>query len=265
MFLFGDRGLPSSVRHVNGYSGNTYAFTKSDGSYRYVRIHFLTNQGVHWYTNAEGAKLAGTNPDKHLEDLQEAIRKGDFPSWNVHVQVIKPEDIPSDLDIFDMTKTWPHKEYPLRKIGKVTLDQNPKNWFAEIEQATFSPSNMVRGIAPAPDAMLQARMFAYPDASRYRVGVNYQMLPTNAPVSHVYCPIERDGFMNFVRLPGTFPFCTNNHPRPRITTTTPTMSAQRSSHSSSRRERTLLPSEQSKAKGPSTLPMRALRYHSHRK
>lgn len=199
MFLFGDRGLPSSVRHVNGYSGNTYKFTKDNGaSYVYTRITFKTNQGIHYFTNAEGAKLAGTQPDHHLLDLQEAIKKGNFPSWDVYVQVIRPEEIgQAPINIFDMTKVWPKKQYPLRKVGRVTLDRNPANWFAEIEQAAFSPSNMVPGIAPSPDPMLQARMFAYPDAARYRLGVNYQFLPTNAAKSPVYCPTERDGRMNF--------------------------------------------------------------------
>ena len=200
MFLFGDRGLPSSVRHVNAYSGNTYKFAKSDGSYHYVRIHFITNQGIHYFTNSEAAELAGTDPDRHLLDLQGAIDAGDFPSWDVHVQVIHPNDIAAaPIDIFDMTKVWPKDKYPLRKAGRMVLDRNPQNWFAEIEQAAFSPSNMVPGIEPSPDPMLQARMFAYPDASRYRLGVNYQFLPTNAPRSEVYCPIERDGFMNFTK------------------------------------------------------------------
>ena len=200
MFLFGDRGLPSSVRHVNAYSGNTYKFSKSDGSYHYVRIHFATNQGIHYFTNAEGAELAGTEPDRHLLDLQGAIDAGDFPSWDVCVQVIHPNDIAAaPIDIFDMTKTWPHGKYPLRKAGRMVLDRNPKNWFAEIEQAAFSPSTLVPGIEPSPDPMLQARMFAYPDASRYRLGVNYQFLPTNALRSEVYCPIERDGLMNFTK------------------------------------------------------------------
>ncbi|KAI1383442.1 catalase [Hypoxylon trugodes] len=198
MFLFGDRGLPSSPRHVNAYSGNTYKFTKSDGSYRYVRLHFITNQGIHYYTNAEGAEIAGTEPDKHLGDLQEAIQSGNFPSWDMYVQVILPEDIANaPVDIFDMTKTWPLKKYPRRRVGRMVLNKNPSNWFAEVEQAAFSPSNMVSGIEASPDPMLQARMFAYPDAARYRLGVNYQFLPTNAPKSEVYCPIERDGFMNF--------------------------------------------------------------------
>ncbi|KIW82394.1 hypothetical protein Z517_05421 [Fonsecaea pedrosoi CBS 271.37] len=199
MFLFGDRGLPSSVRHVNGYSGNTYKFTRDNGaSYVYTRITFKTVQGIHYYTNAEGAAIAGTDPDAHLLDLQGAIGRGDFPKWDVYIQVMRPEEIAhAPVNIFDMTKVWPKGLYPLRKVGRVTLDTNPKNWFAEIEQAAFSPSNMVPGIAPSPDPMLQARMFAYPDAARYRLGVNYQFLPTNAPVPTVYCPIERDGFMNF--------------------------------------------------------------------
>jgi len=190
MFLFGDRGK----------------FTKADGSYVYVRIHFHTNQGIHYNTNAEGAKLAGTEPDRHLLDLQDAINSGNYPSWNVYVQVIHPSDISSaPIDIFDMTKVWPKKQYPLRNMGRVVLDRNPENWFAEIEQAAFSPSTMVPGIAPSPDPMLQARMFAYPDSARYRLGVNYQFLPTNAAKSEVYCPIERDGAMNFTKNYGGDP------------------------------------------------------------
>ena len=206
MFLFGDRGLPSSVRHVNAYSGNTYKFTKADGSYHYVRIHLISNQGTHYYTNGEGAQIAGTDPDRHLLDLQEAIKSGDFPSWNVYVQTIHPSQISAaPIDIFDMTKVWPHGLYPLRKVGRVQLNRNPSNWFTEIEQAAFSPSSMVPGIEPSPDPMLQARMFAYPDAARYRVGANYQFLPTNAAKSEVYCPIERDGFMNFTQNYGVDP------------------------------------------------------------
>lgn len=198
MFLFGDRGLPASVRHVNAYSQNTYKFTKDNGSYCYVRINFLTNQGIHYYTDAEGAELASAEPDRHLDDLQEAIRSSNFPSWDMYVQVIRPEDIAdAPVDIFDPTKTWPLNKYPRRRVGRMVFDRNPSNWFAEIEQAAFSPSSMVPGIEPSPDPLLQARMFAYPDAARYRLGVNYQFLPTNAPKSEVYCPIERDGLMNF--------------------------------------------------------------------
>lgn len=206
MFLFGDRGLPSSVRHVNAYTGNTYKFTKSNGTYRYVRVHFLTNQGIEYLSNSEGAKLAGIEPDRHILDLQDAISSGNFPSWNLYVQTIDPSEISNaPIDIFDMTKVWPHKEYPLRKVGRLVLDRNPSNWFAEIEQAAFSPSNMVRGVEPSPDPMLQTRMFAYPDAARYRLGINYQFLPTNAAKSEVYCPTQRDGKMNFTNNYGGDP------------------------------------------------------------
>ncbi|KAL9615000.1 MAG: hypothetical protein Q9167_000531 [Letrouitia subvulpina] len=191
---------------IHALIGNTYKFSKEDGSYHYIRIHILTNQGTHYFTNPEGATLAGTNPDHHIQDLQEAIKSSNFPSWNVCVQTIRPDEIAdAPIDIFDMTKIWPHKQYPLRKVGRMTLCKNPDNWFTEIEQAAFSPSNMVRGVEPSPDPMLQARMFAYPDAARYRLGINYQFLPTNATKSEVYCPIERDGFMNFTKNYGEDP------------------------------------------------------------
>lgn len=206
MFLFGDRGLPSSVRHTNGYSGNTYKFTKSNGLYHYARIHFISDQGTHHLSNSDAARLAGYDPDNHVLDLQSSIESGNFPSWTVYFQAIHPSEIVnSPVPIFDMTKVWPHKLYPLRRAGRMVLNRNPTNWFAEIEQAAFSPSNMVPGIEPSPDPMLQARMFAYPDAARYRLGVNYQFLPTNAPKAPVYCPIERDGFMNFTKNYGTDP------------------------------------------------------------
>ena len=199
MFLFGDQGLPSSVRHVNAYSGNTYKITKDNGSsYVYVRITLKTVQGIHYNTNSEATEIAGIDPVAHVLDLQQAIDRKDFASWDVYIQTIKPEDISeASINIFDMTKTLPKALYPFRKTGRTTLNKNPENWFAEIEEAAFSPSNMVPGIAPSPDPMLQARMFAYPDAARYRLGVNYQFLPTNAPKSPIYCPIERDGLMNF--------------------------------------------------------------------
>jgi catalase len=163
-------------------------------------------QGIQCLSNAEGAKLAGTDPDHHKLDLQNAIKRGDYPSWDVYVQTCKPEALSNaPCDLFDMTKVWPKKQYPLRKMGRVTLNKNPDNWFVDVEQLAFSPSNMVPGIAPSPDAMLQARMFAYPDAQRYRLGVNYNYLPTNAPKSQVYCPIERDGKMNFTANNGVDP------------------------------------------------------------
>lgn len=205
MFLFGDRGLPASVRHTNAYSGNTYKFSKADGSYHYTRIHVIATKGTKYLSNSEAAVIAGVNPDYHTQDLQDAIAREDFPSWDISIQIMHPDKIgEADFDVFDMTNVWPKGQYPLRKIGRMTLDKNPDNYFTAIEQAAFSPSNMVRGIEPSPDPMLQARMFAYPDAARYRLGVNYQFLPTNA-AKQAYCPTERDGFMNFTSNYGDDP------------------------------------------------------------
>ncbi|OCL08896.1 catalase-domain-containing protein [Glonium stellatum] len=198
MQLFSDRGTPASLRHINAYSGHTYKFTKDDGTSKYVKFHIKTNQGVQSLTKEQAAKIAGENPDYHVEDLFTAIERGDFPSWTIYVQVMELSDAEAyRWNIFDMTKVWPHSDYPLRPVAKLTLNENPSNYFRDIEQAAFSPSNMVPGIAPSADPMLQARMFAYPDAARYRLGVNYQQLPPNSAKSPVYSPYQRDGFMTF--------------------------------------------------------------------
>ncbi|KAG8529100.1 uncharacterized protein KY384_005735 [Bacidia gigantensis] len=197
-FLFGTRGTPATLRHQNGYSNHTYIFTKDNGSYHYVKIHLISNQGIRTLSNASAAHIAGTSPDYHSLDLRTAITEGNLPTWTVSIQTMQPSTVPtSGLSIFDPTQIWPHSSYPLRKIGTITLNQNPSNYFTEIEQATFSPSNMVRGILPSADPVLQARMFAYPDAARYRLGANYQFLPTNRPVNEVFAPTQRDGAMNF--------------------------------------------------------------------
>ncbi|KAL4807198.1 putative catalase [Aspergillus unguis] len=197
MHLLSDRGIPASVRHLHGFSGSTYKFTKKDGSFKYVKIHFKTNQGIKNFTRQEAADMVSKDPDHHTRDLFEAIERGNHPSWNVYAQIMDPKDAENyRWNIFDMTRVWPHKDYPLRPIGKMTLNENPKNFFEDIEQAAFSPSTMVPGIAPSADPMLQTRMFAYPDAARYRVGPNYQQLPCNAARSKVYQPYQRDGFMS---------------------------------------------------------------------
>ncbi|KAL3293509.1 catalase [Colletotrichum asianum] len=198
MHLFCNRGMPRSIQHLNSYSGHTYKLTKDDGTFYYVKVHIKSNQGVENLTEEEAVKLAGEQPDYHTADLYDAIAKGDFPSWTVYFQIMDPKDAETyRWNIFDMTKVWPHADYPLIPVGKLTLNKNPANYFADIEQAAFSPSNMVRGFAPSEDPMLQARMFAYNDAARYRLGVNYQQLPCNRAVSPVYCPYQRDGFMTF--------------------------------------------------------------------
>ncbi|EWC44844.1 hypothetical protein DRE_00903 [Drechslerella stenobrocha 248] len=198
MLLFSDRGTPKSVRHLNAYSGHTYKLTKEDGSFYYVKVHIKTDQGVQNLTNNEAVDMAGKNPGFHTADLRDAIARGDYPSWTIYFQIMTPEQAESyRWNIFDMTKIWPHSDYPLVPVGKLTLNRNPSNYFVDIEQAAFSPSNMVPGWAPSADPILQARMFAYNDAARYRLGVNYQQLPCNRAVSPVYCPYQRDGFMSF--------------------------------------------------------------------
>ncbi|KAJ6263855.1 Catalase [Drechslerella dactyloides] len=198
MLLFSDRGTPKSIRHINAYSGHTYKLTKEDGTFHYIKVHIKTNQGVENLLNDDAVKLAGQAPDFHAADLHQAIVNENYPSWTVYFQIMKPDDAETyRWNIFDMTKIWPHSDFPLIPVGKLTLNRNPANYFADIEQAAFSPSNMVPGWAPSADPMLQARMFAYNDAARYRLGVNYQQLPCNRAVSHVYCPYQRDGFMTF--------------------------------------------------------------------
>ncbi|OKP12665.1 Catalase [Penicillium subrubescens] len=169
-----------------------------DGSFKYIKIHIKSQQGVKNFTAEEATRIAGEDPDYMIRDMFEAIERGDYPKWDVFVQVMDPSEAETyRWNIFDMTKVWPHSDFPLRKIGQLTLNRNPGNYFADIEQAAFSPSTMVPGFAASADPILQARLFAYPDAARYRLGVNYQQLPTNAAKVPVYCPFQRDGKMRF--------------------------------------------------------------------
>ncbi|RAL68175.1 hypothetical protein DID88_008883 [Monilinia fructigena] len=194
MYLFSDRGTPASLRNLNAYSGHTYKFTKQDGAFRYVRFHFNSNQGVKSNTAAEAEKLAGSHPDHHKLDLFNAIERGEFPSWTASVQVLELKEAESfRWNIFDMTKIWPHTDVPIRPFGKMTLNKNLTNFFAEIEQAAFSPSNMVPGIAPSADPVFQARLFSYPDAA---VTVSARIISSsnqNSPHCPVYAPYQRDG------------------------------------------------------------------------
>ncbi|OAL46505.1 catalase-domain-containing protein [Pyrenochaeta sp. DS3sAY3a] len=196
MQLFGERGVPASVRNINGYGVHTYKFGKpEDGTFKYVKIHFKPDAGNITMKPEEAVRLAGEEPDYHVKDLYNAIEKGDYPTWTMCLQVMDPKDAETyRWNIFDATKIWPHKDYPLIPVGRMTLNKNPENYFQDIEQAAFSPSTMVPGIGPSADIMLQARMFSYPDAARYRVGPNYQQLPSNR-AKHVYSPFQRDGIM----------------------------------------------------------------------
>lgn len=182
-YLMGDRGLPRDWRHMNGYSSHTYMWVNEDGERFWVKYHFLTEQGVENMTNEEAEQLAGSDGDYHRRDLFEAIDRGDFPSWRLEVQVMPYEDAKTyRFNPFDLTKIWSQKDYPRIPVGRFTLTRNPRNHFAEIEQAAFSPSNTVPGTGVSPDKMLLGRVFSYPDAQRNRIGTNFNQLPVNAPL-----------------------------------------------------------------------------------
>lgn len=196
-YLMGDRGIPATWRHMHGFGSHTFKWTNAEGQSHWVKYHFLTEQGIQNITQDVANKIAGENPDFHTEDLFNAIEEGNFPSWKLSVQIMPLEDANTyRFDPFDVTKTWSHKDYPLIEVGRMTLNRNPENYFAEVEQATFSPGTLVPGIDVSPDKMLQGRLFAYHDAHRYRVGANHQMLPVNAAKNQVN-NYQRDGHMNF--------------------------------------------------------------------
>lgn len=197
MILFSDRGTPASYREMNGYSGHTYKWSNTKGEWHYVQVHFITDQGNKTLTNEEAGELAGSNPDHAQEDLFKNIAKGNFPSWTCYIQTMTAQQAKeADFSVFDLTKVWPHKQYPLRRFGKFTLNENPKNYFAEVEQAAFSPAHTVPYMEPSADPVLQSRLFSYSDTHRHRLGPNYQQIPVNCPVTGVYNPHMRDGAMN---------------------------------------------------------------------
>ncbi|MFS0612409.1 catalase KatA [Lederbergia ruris] len=195
--LMSDRGIPATFRHMNGYGSHTFKWVNAEGEAVWVKYHFKTEQGIKNLDVKLAEKLAGENPDYHTEDLFNAIEKGDFPKWKLYVQIMPLEDANTyRFDPFDVTKVWSQKDYPLIEVGEMVLDRNPENYFAEVEQATFSPGTLVPGIEPSPDKMLQGRLFAYHDAHRYRVGTNHQMLPINRAKNEVN-NYQRDGAMRF--------------------------------------------------------------------
>lgn len=196
--LFSDRGTPSSYRKMNGYSGHTYKWSNKDGDWFYVQVHFITDQGIGTLTNEEAGELAGSNPDFAQEDLITAIDEGNFPSWTCYIQTMTQEQAKkAPFSVFDLTKVWPHKEYPLRKFGKLVLNKIPDNYFADVEQAAFAPSHTVPGMEPSADPVLQSRLFSYNDTHRHRLGTNYTQIPVNCPITgRVFNPHMRDGSMN---------------------------------------------------------------------
>ena len=195
--LMSDRGIPKSYRHVNGYGSHTYSLINASGERFWVKFHFKTLQGIETITNKEAEAIVAKDRESNQRDLFENIQAGNFPKWSFEIQIMTNEEAKNcSFDPFDLTKVWPHGDYPMIKVGEMTLKENPKNYFNEIEQASFSPSNIVLGISFSPDKMLQARIFSYPDAHRYRVGTHYEMLPVNRPIVEVNT-YHADGSMNY--------------------------------------------------------------------
>ncbi|HWE65348.1 MAG TPA: catalase [Acidimicrobiales bacterium] len=196
-FLMSDRGTPRTSRHMHGFGSHTFMWVNAGGERVWVKYHFKTEQGIENFTDAEAKAMTAEDPDFHRADLWEAINRGDHPVWRLEMQVMPFEDAADyRFNPFDLTKVWPHHDYPMIPIGRMVLDRNPDNYFAQVEQAAFEPANMVPGIGPSPDKMLQGRLFSYPDTHRYRIGPNYQQLPINQPVTPVH-GYSKDGPMDF--------------------------------------------------------------------
>ena len=184
--LMSDRGIPASYRHMHGFGSHTYSLINDKNERFWVKFHFKTRQGIKNLTNDEAAQIIAKDRESNQRDLFESIEKGDFPSWDFKIQIMTQDQAKNvKFNPFDLTKTWSHKEFPLIDVGVMTLNENPKNYFNEVEQAAFSPSNIVPGISFSPDKMLQARIFSYPDAQRYRIGTHYAQLSVNRPISEI--------------------------------------------------------------------------------
>ena len=196
-FLMSDRGTPDGYRHMNGYSSHTFSLINAKNELTYVKWHFKTAQGIKNLTAQQAGELAGSDPDYAQRDLFHSIEKGNFPKWNVKIQIMPEAEIDKyPFNPFDLTKVWPHKDYPLMDVGVLELNRNPVNYHAEVEQSAFNPVNIVPGMGFSPDKVLQARLVSYPDAHRYRIGTNYETLPVNKP----RCPVHsynRDGAMRY--------------------------------------------------------------------
>lgn len=209
LFLMSDRGTPYGFRHMHGFGSHTFSLINSHDEINYVKFHFKTQQGIKNFTAREAGAMKGEDPDFAQRDLLMAIENGDFPKWKLCIQVMSPEEAQQfAFNPFDLTKTWSQKQFPLQEVGTIELNANPRNYFAEVEQAAFSPSNIIDGIGFSPDKMLQGRILSYPDAQRYRLGVNFEQIPVNR------CPYfvnnyHRDGTMrvdgNGDEAPNYFP------------------------------------------------------------
>ncbi|MBS0221819.1 MAG: catalase [Proteobacteria bacterium] len=193
--VMSDRGIPASYRHMHGFGSHTFSFINRDNERFWVKFHFRCQQGIKNLSDAEAQEIVGKDRESHQRDLFESLEKKEFPKWTLKVQIMPEKDASKvPYNPFDLTKVWPHKDYPLLDVGVMELNRNPENFFAEVEQSAFNPANVVPGVSFSPDKMLQARLFSYGDAQRYRLGVNHQLIPVNA----ARCPVHsyhRDGQM----------------------------------------------------------------------
>ena len=223
--LFSDRGTPRSFRNMNGYGSHTFKVYNDDGESFWIKYHFKTDQGIQNFTRQEAEQEKANDPDNATRDLFNSIKNGEFPSWTLQFQVMPVNDAENyRFDVFDVTKVWPHGDYPVLEVGRMVLNRNPSNYFAEVEQSAFSPGNFVPGISASPDKMLQGRLFAYPDAHRYRLGPNYHLLPVNKPKAVKYINYQRDGYMRLDENGGGAPNYYPNSfggPEPDIQSTEP--------------------------------------------
>jgi catalase len=193
--VMSDRGIPYSYRHMHGFGSHTFSLINMKNERHWVKFHFVTQQGIRNLSDEEAEAIVGKDRESHQRDLYESIERGDFPRWKMFVQIMPEKDAAKcPYNPFDLTKVWPHGDYPLIEVGVLELNRNPVNYFAEVEQSAFNPANIVPGIGFSPDKMLQGRLFSYGDAQRYRLGVNHHLIPVNAP----RCPVHsyhRDGVM----------------------------------------------------------------------
>ncbi|XP_068210848.1 catalase-like [Palaemon carinicauda] len=208
--LFSDRGTPDGYRHMNGYGSHTFKLVNAEGTSVYCKFHYKTDQGIRNLSAQKADDLAGSDPDYSIRDLFNAIEEGNFPSYTMYIQVMTFEEAENHrFNPFDLTKVWPHKDFPLIPVGHLTFNRNPKNYFAEVEQIAFSPANLVPGIEPSPDKMLQGRLFSYNDTHRHRLGANYTQIPVNCPYRSRAANYQRDGPMtvdsNQESAPNYFP------------------------------------------------------------
>lgn len=198
--VMSDRGIPATLRHMHLFGSHTYSMYNENNERVWVKYHFITQQGVKNLTDEEAQELIGRDRDSHQRDLYESIERGDYPKWKLYIQVMTEEQAKElPYNPFDLTKVWYHDDFPLIEVGEIELNRNPENYFADVEQAAFSPANIVPGLGFSPDKMLQGRLFSYGDTQRYRLGINHWQIPVNYPKNAAnFCPYHRDGAMRIL-------------------------------------------------------------------